>query len=322
MAVQDPHPQSMRSEELPSEQVLLDEDHLRHVLVDDGPYAHLLRVLTVDSTNVELARSAADAGFKRQWPHLSILTAEQQTGGRGRLARAWSSPMGHSLSTSIVLRPAVSTDLYAWLSLLAGVALVEVLREEHAVAAQLKWPNDVHIEGRKISGILASIAGDAVVLGIGINVLQEAQALPTAQSTSVLVERERAGHAVPSPGTSEAAALRTQVLSSVLLRFAELLRQLEAAGPAAHDLPRTLRDSVTAVMDTLGSEVRVELPDGSAVRGRAVGLSGQGAVIIEVSHVRGATEEGVEPAWAPTMPQRQTFSAGDVTHLRPLTTRP
>lgn len=321
MAGDELHSRGAGGEALPSEQALLDEDTLRRALVDDGPYAQLTRVLTVDSTNAELARSASDPDFDRRWPHLSILTAEQQTGGRGRLARAWSSPMGHSLSTSIVLRPAVSTELYAWLSLLAGVALVRALREEHDVAAQLKWPNDVHIEGRKISGILANIAGDAVVLGIGINVLQEAKDLPTAQSTSVLVERERAGYAVPSPGSAEAARLRTQVLSGVLLRFAGLLGQLEAAGPAARDLPRTLLDSVTAVMDTLGSEVRVELPDGTAVRGRAVGLSGQGAVVVEVTHWRGPTEEGIEPAWTPTTRQRRTFSAGDVTHLRPLDPR-
>ena len=316
MSVQDRDPRGPLAGASPPEHVLLDEVMLHRALVEEGPYARLVRQPSLDSTNAELARLVADPGFHQEWPHLSVLTAEEQTGGRGRLAREWSSPAGQSLSTSLVLRPAVSPDLYPWLSLLAGVALAEVLRAEHGLAAHLKWPNDVHIEGRKVSGILASIAGDAVVLGIGINVLQEAGELPTPQSTSVLAERARAGRATPDAGMPARASLRTQLLVSVLLAFAELLRQLEAAGTRAVTLPGSVLQRVTAVMDTLGAEVRLELPDGTAVRGHAVELAGQGAILVEVTHRREAAESGEGVQWVPAAPERRAFSVGDVTHLR------
>ena len=158
----------------------LDEDHLRRRLVQQGPFARLERVESIGSTNAwlveELSRSASagTVGAESGWPHLSVLTAEEQTGGSGRLGRSWVSPRCSSLSTSIVLRPALSGQDLAWISLLAASALTEVLREDCGLEAQLKWPNDVHIHGRKISGILATLAaggpdaGGALVLGLSL----------------------------------------------------------------------------------------------------------------------------------------------------------
>jgi len=148
---------------------------------DSGAYARIERVESVGSTNQYLldalaaesqngvayaADSATDSGVSSQWPHLSVLTAEEQTGGRGRLGRSWASPKSTSLSTSVVLRPRLDPAHWGWLSMLVGRALVDTLRQDYGLdtpsqRAVLKWPNDVQVTQasgaeKKISGILAA----------------------------------------------------------------------------------------------------------------------------------------------------------------------
>lgn len=314
----------------------LDEGLLRQRLVDHGPYARLERVESIGSTNAflvqELVRSgAADSGGGQPdagWPHLSVLTAEEQTGGSGRLGRSWASPKHASLSTSVVLRPQLPAEDLAWLSLLAGVALTEVLRQEHGIPASLKWPNDVHVHGRKISGILSVLAGGgpaaggALVLGCGINVLLEQEELPTPTSTSVLLELARTRPGRSLQGAGEGPDLRAGLLASFLERLAEILAAAEEAGSVA-----PLRPRITAVMDTVGQQVRVELPDGTARSGTAVGLDQDGSLIVEVTHRRPAADQPDQPGqpdrssaadqgWHEAAEGRRSFSAGDVVHLR------
>ncbi|MGJ9406253.1 biotin--[acetyl-CoA-carboxylase] ligase [Nesterenkonia aurantiaca] len=331
-----------------------------------GAYARIHRVESVGSTNELLTRALAaeapaqpdphsDAQPNSQsatqpqrqvptaWPHLSVLTSEEQTGGRGRLGRAWSSPKGASLSTSIVLRPQLEVEHLGWLSMLAGRALVDTLRHDFGLdtadqRAVLKWPNDVQVtqaEGpeRKISGILASAvtgrpaAPGAVVLGVGINVLLTPEQLPIENSTSVLIElrRRAAGRLDPGlaaggqgPGgqeseSQEPGALRTELLCCFLERFANLLGPVEAAARRAPEtVSEVLVTMVSRVLSTLGQQVRVELPDGSAERGVAQRLTSQGALQVEVTARRATAEQG----WQPCMPELKAFSAGDVTHLR------
>lgn len=285
----------------------LDEQSLRRRLVEQGPYAQLERVDTIGSTHLFLTEELSSPTAARRWPHLSVLTAEEQTGGLGRLARAWSSPKHSSLSTSVVLRPGLPQEELSWVSLLAGLALVETLQEECGLPASLKWPNDVHVEGRKISGILAGLgaggppAPGALVLGCGINVLLEQDQLPTGTSTSVLLERRRLGL------TEAPEDLRTEILACFLERFAAVLGAAEGAGSAASMHPR-----IVAVMDTIGQEVRVELPDGGATRGIASGLGPDGALLVDLTHRRRSSEA----PWDEVPAVRETFMAGDVVHLR------
>lgn len=302
-----PDPQSCPAPQLRP----LDEQHLQRRLVEQGPFARLERVDSIASTNARLVQElsgAAGAG----WPHLCVLTAEEQTGGSGRLGRSWASPRHSSLSTSVVLRPALPAQGLAWISLLAGTALTEVLREEYGLEAQLKWPNDVHIRGRKISGILAALAGGgpdaggALILGCGINVLLTEDQLPTPTSTSVLLELQRA----QQDGQTQRAQhsdLRTALLAAFLERFAATLTEAESQGSVAPLCPR-----ITAVMDTIGQEVRVELPGGSAERGTAVGLQPDGALLVEVTHRR----READGPWEEQAAEQRSFSAGDVVHLR------
>ena len=300
----------------------LDEDFLRRRLVQQGPFARLERVESIASTNARLVEELSDtpgvsagrAGAESEWPHLSVLTAEEQTGGSGRLGRSWASPRYSSLSTSIVLRPALPGQDLAWISLLAAAALTEVLREELGLDAQLKWPNDVHIHGRKISGILAALAGGgpdaggALILGCGVNVLLIEDQLPTPTSTSVLLELERVQASEQETDAQMSPPdRRTGLLVVFLERFAAVLAEAERQGSAA-----ALRPRIAAVMDTIGQEVRVELPGGSAERGTAVGLEADGALVVEVTHRRRAAEG----LWQMQSASRRSFSAGDVVHLR------
>jgi BirA family biotin operon repressor/biotin-[acetyl-CoA-carboxylase] ligase len=112
-------------------------------------------------------------------PEWTVVAADRQTGGRGREGRAWASPPG-GLYLSVLLRP--RREVASRLPLAAGVAVAEAARE-HGVEAQLKWPNDVLVGGRKLAGILAEAASGAdgvewVALGIGVNVAADEGALP------------------------------------------------------------------------------------------------------------------------------------------------
>ena len=134
------------------------------------------------STNAGLlsqARSGAGEGL--------VLVAEAQTSGRGRMGRRWISPPRRALTFSVLLRPAVPAGLLGWVPLLAGVAVASALQRTAGVDARLKWPNDVLVDGAKIAGILAERWGNAIVIGTGINVLQQRGELPVPTATSLLV---------------------------------------------------------------------------------------------------------------------------------------
>jgi BirA family biotin operon repressor/biotin-[acetyl-CoA-carboxylase] ligase len=111
-------------------------------------------------------------------PEGAVAVAEEQTDGRGRMGRRWEAPAGSSLLVSTLLRPPAERRA-AELTLLAGVAVAVVVERATGLAAQIKWPNDVMLNRRKVAGVLAELKDDAVVLGIGINVNQRHGELPT-----------------------------------------------------------------------------------------------------------------------------------------------
>ena len=194
----------------------LDAAALTARLVRPGGLWREIRVTgETGSTNADLlheARAGAAEGL--------VLVAETQTAGRGRLGRSWSSPPRAALACSVLLRPAaVPPAARAWLPLLTGIAVAAALRAEAGVPAGLKWPNDVLVADRKIAGILAEVHGDAIVVGIGLNVTLTAAELPVPGATSLLLE--------------DAACLdRERLLAAVLTGLADRYRTW-AAGPGA-----------------------------------------------------------------------------------------
>lgn len=296
----------------------LDDALIQRRLVDSGLFARVLRVDSTGSTNDDLLDAVSETGAEQHWPHLSVITAEQQTGARGRQARPWSSPKGSSLSTSVLLRPHLPPQQRHWLTLCLGTALVRALRAQQIPAA-LKWPNDVHVQGRKIAGILAVVHPrdpDALVVGCGINVLLNAQQLPTPTATSVLLELARSQQPPRDLTATAAAELRSTLLCDWLEEAAHLLQQIH------HHGVDSVRTEIVSTISTVGQDVRVELPDRTAVRGEAVGVENDGALTVEVTSRRRTALDpeaggGAEDLWAPeASPRREIFHAGDVVHLR------
>ncbi len=232
----------------------------------------------VGSTNAVLA-----ADFEA--PPGSVLVAEHQTAGRGRLARTWSSPPRAGLTFSVLLRPAPAATRWGWLVLLTGVALREAVQDAAGVDCALKWPNDLlAADGRKLAGILAQTRPDAVIVGVGLNVDTTAEELAGTRGTSLAL----CGAAQPD---------RTALLVAALRRLDEWLIRWERADGDAH------RSGVDAAYRrasaTLGAAVRVTGADGTALAGRAVDLDADGRLVIE-------TSDG-----------RRAVSVGDVEHVRP-----
>lgn len=121
----------------------------------------------------------------------TVVVADEQTEGRGRLGRRWLAAQGTSILCSIVLAPRVEPARLPELSLVAGRACAEAIAAVTGLEPELKSPNDVLIGGRKVAGILSEASGGRVVVGIGINVNMTAEQLPKALETpvtSLLVE--------------------------------------------------------------------------------------------------------------------------------------
>jgi BirA family transcriptional regulator, biotin operon repressor / biotin---[acetyl-CoA-carboxylase] ligase len=136
---------------------------------------------SVGSTNDEAQRLAAEGA-----PHGTVVHADEQTAGRGRLSRRWLSPPGN-LYLSMVLRPDVPVARTVEIGFLAALAVadaVDALLPRH-VRATLKWPNDVLVNDGKIAGILVEQAGDALIVGIGLDVLQAPSGVSHKVSTIV-----------------------------------------------------------------------------------------------------------------------------------------
>ncbi|MGB3374938.1 MAG: biotin--[acetyl-CoA-carboxylase] ligase [Microbacterium sp.] len=215
------------------------------------------------STNAELRERAEDA---IAWPHLSVLLTDSQTAGRGRLDRTWSTPPGSALAVSVLLRdlPA-DAGVWGWIPLAAGVAMTDAVAAqlpEHEVG--LKWPNDVLVDGHKICGILAEVAGGSVIVGTGINTAMTAQQLPVPTATSfaalgVDVDADR-------------------LLADYLTGLDSVIAGLTRTGDA---VASGLHGEVTARCITLGQAVNVSMPDGSTLSGRATRLAPDGRLVID-----------------------------------------
>lgn len=264
-----------------------------------GPYARFELVQETGSTNTDLAGYATRGAA--QWPDLSVLTAEAQTAGRGRLDRLWLAPERSSIIVSILLRPVnaagrpLPTRSYSWLSLLAALSLVQAIREQAQVPASIKWPNDVQVDGLKLAGILAQVVGSpdgtppAVVVGTGVNVCLTADELPVSGATSLLLEYA-------------ATTDRNILLKAYLRTFSAHYRSLCGVdGNAGAPWPdgTSLAAKISEAMGTIGRQVRAELPGGGQICGYAAGLDPDGALQIR-------DEKNV----------LHTVSAGDVVHLR------
>jgi BirA family biotin operon repressor/biotin-[acetyl-CoA-carboxylase] ligase len=234
-----------------------------------GPIGrHVHWIESTASTNdvaVRLAESGAEEG--------TAVVAETQTAGRGRHGRVWFSPPGAGLYVSVIVRPETSPHIdenpATLLTLASGVAIAEAVRAVTGLPAEIKWPNDVLIGGRKLAGILAESAVQAgtlqfVVVGFGVN-LHPAAYPPELASRVTSIEAE----------TSRPAD-RALMLAEILAAFGERYADLRAGRfDAILSAWRRLALSLP------GAQVEWDSPAG-VVRGRAQDIDRHGALLVRV----------------------------------------
>jgi BirA family biotin operon repressor/biotin-[acetyl-CoA-carboxylase] ligase len=273
----------------------LAERALQRALVVPGGLWQRVEVRTeTGSTNADAAAAARDGAAGGL-----VIVAEQQVAGRGRRDRQWVSPARAGLTLSIMVRPGAADAergwapapqrTWGWLPLIAGVALLETVQRLAELDASLKWPNDLLISTEagdaKAAGILAEVAEDAVVVGIGLNVTTRPEELPTTglQATSLQTAGAKATD-------------RDPLLRSLLRGVAQwYVGWREAEGDAEMC---GLLAAYQRGCSTVGRDVRVLLPNGEEFTGSATTVDGDGRLVV-------LTADG-----------ERRVSAGDVLHVR------
>lgn len=139
---------------------------------------HIIHKTTVPSTQRFAHELALDGS-----PHGTVIIADEQTEGKGRISRTWHSEKGTGMWMSLILRPAILPYLAPQLTLLTATVLAEVLDGISAVRPQIKWPNDILVQGKKTTGILTEMQAEQdqivyVIIGIGMNVNQQIEDFP------------------------------------------------------------------------------------------------------------------------------------------------
>jgi BirA family biotin operon repressor/biotin-[acetyl-CoA-carboxylase] ligase len=215
------------------------------------------RYACVDST-MTIAAKLASKGC----PSGTIVVADEQTAGIGRHGRTWTSEKGVGLYASIVLRLPVEASVLPVVMLALGLATQEAIAQVSSLAPDLRWPNDVLLDGRKCAGILAQLEGDAIIAGIGINVAQTS--FPSDLAT---------------PATSLLLAGASVNREDLLAALADAVDR--ACGSLCSDgAPAILRMFEASSSYTRGRRARVDQPAGT-IEGVTQGLDPSGFLIIE-----------------------------------------
>ncbi|NPV70745.1 MAG: biotin--[acetyl-CoA-carboxylase] ligase [Firmicutes bacterium] len=224
-----------------------------------------VRYLTSAASTNDCAKEMARQGA----PEGTVVVAEEQTGGRGRMGRPWASPPGGGLWFSVILRPALTPPQAPRLTLVAAVAVARAIRHTTGLEAGIKWPNDIIVGGRKVCGILTEMVAEIdrvefVVLGIGLNVNLGRKGLPQDLrdcATSLDIELGRRLD-------------RAAVFRSILREFESWYMRYLQDGPVPA-LSEWRQLSIT-----LGERVRV-VGQGESFEGTATGIDEDGALIVK-----------------------------------------
>lgn len=259
----------------------LDANRLREELVSNGPCSFVDVVEETGSTNEDLA--AKVTGKPKAGLAFGVLLAEHQTAGKGRMGRSFTAPPRSQLIVSIVVVPsAENLPRAGTLSLAAGLALVDTLGAESA--AMLKWPNDLVISDKKMSGILAQgvdFGSDdpAVIMGIGLNVSLTKDELPVPHASSLLLQGMEC----------DRTSLAIELVRNIVTRTEQWRKR---HSELIADYKRTCA--------TIGQDVRVHLPGGDVVQGVVLDVNEEGHVLVRPEG------EG----------ELREFAVGDIIHLR------
>lgn len=225
----------------------------------------ILRFDSLSSTSIEAARRAVEGAAEGL-----CIVASEQTAGRGRLDRHWVSPKDAGLYCSIILRPRFDQSLWPLLTLMAAVVVHDTLVDTHALETDIKWPNDVLSNDKKLCGILAETVetplGRAVILGVGINL----------KKNSFPAELEGVATSV------EAAVGRVEDSHTVLERLLDLLGRYYQILPGPNGPEEILREWSRRSSYASGKRIRVT-NGGEILEGITRGLEGDGALRVEMN---------------------------------------
>ena len=221
----------------------------------------------IESTNAEAKTLAADGA-----PEGTVVIAECQTAGRGRLGRRWTSPAGKGLLFSVILRPALPMSDAHLLTLVAATAAAEAIEKQTGVAVRIKWPNDLYVDDRKLGGILTEVSGeqdeiDWVIVGIGLNVNTEYGELPVPLRRTAASLKMAAGHLFD----------RSELLARILLSLEESYVSALRSGFGSSLEAFRSRDYLSR------RTVSVQTREGPVV-GEALGIDDRGALLLQLPH--------------------------------------
>lgn len=220
------------------------------------------RLASTNLTAMELGEAGAIEGL--------VVIAEQQTAGKGRLGRRWESPAGVNLYLSVLLRPAMPPWEVPRLTFLSAVAAARALQDVTGLKIEVKWPNDLLVNGRKIAGLLNEMSAESdavhhVVLGLGLNINMTAEQFPPVlryPATSVRLEKG-------SP------ASRLDVVVALLEHFDRLYAEFQRCGM------EPVRQAWQELFAMLGNRVRVEL-GAASLTGVVAGIDEEGALLLQL----------------------------------------
>lgn len=226
---------------------------------------HILRFESVESTNVTAVQYALDGADEG-----TVIVADQQQGGRGRMKRVWSSPLG-GLWFSIILRPKIDPEHVAQVTMVAGIAVAKVLRKlyENDIIS-IKWPNDLLVRNKKVCGILSEMQlntegnVDYVVVGIGINVNVDYDDFPT----------ELKGTAASLNEIFNKKITCSEVLHKILIEFNDVYEKWISTGL------NVVLQSWGKMNCTIGEKVLVKDDDKVIFSGIAKAIDEKGAIIV------------------------------------------
>ena len=212
------------------------------------------------STNtfaIELAKNPISQG--------TVVLADKQTAGRGRLQRSWFSPPGANIYGSLIFSFNLPFQTIGWIPLMAGTAITQAIEEHAEIGVTLKWPNDILIAERKVGGILCesfkkSSTETCVVIGFGINVNLSESAFP----------KDLADNATSLQIQSQHPLDRHHLLKSIITTLEQGCETFISQGPQAFRLTYSSRCS------TLGTKIQVQFPDGRELEGMAQSIGEQG----------------------------------------------
>lgn len=235
---------------------------------DDAKLKRSIEYLTSTTSTNDVAKSLARQGFGDG----TLVIAEEQTAGRGRLARTWVSPSRKGLWFSMLLRPyqfplAEATKLTG----ATAVAICEVLTNHYGLTPRIKWPNDIYLSGRKVCGILTEVGAEVdavswVVLGIGINTCAESEDFPPEVAPFATSLNIELGAYVD----------RLKLIGALVPRIERLVCEVSGTtGNWPH-----IHHQLANLSCVLGNPVRVTSPDGSQFEGEAIELGRDGSLLV------------------------------------------